>query len=226
MRETSGNIAIFDLDYTITRKGTWSRFVLRTIKDRPSLWLPVLLSMAKNQFFYKIGTATRCGVKQAMMNLSMVGWTKEKVEDFATSFSINEVQTGLRPGAVKAIEAHRAAGDTLIIASAAVDVIVAQMSKQLGIDHYVATEMDWNDGCLSAEFASKNCYGAEKLARVQDYLDRNPRLKQNHTKITMYSDSHSDLDLLLWADEGIGVDPTRQLKALSRIHELKVVSWL
>lgn len=222
----SGNIAIFDLDYTLTKKGTWGRFVASTVKTRPHLWLPIIFVMGKNQWLYKRGSAPRCGVKKAMMRLSMVGHTKETVERYAKAFAAREVEIGLRPGAIAALAAHRAAGDTLIIASAAIDAVVRPICELLGIEHYIATDMAYEDGRLEPEFASENCYGPEKLRRMEAYFVQNPHLKHNHTIITMYSDSHSDLDILLWADVGIAVDPSKRLKTLANEHGLEVVNWM
>lgn len=160
------------------------------------------------------------------MKLTMVGWPKEKVERYAQAFAEREVMTGLRPGAIDALRAHRDAGDTLMIASAAVDVVVAPIAKRLDVSHFIATEMAWDEGRLSAEFASENCYGTQKLLRMKSYLAENPSLKHNHTKITMYSDSHSDLDIMLWADVGIAVDPSKRLKTLTNEHGFRVVNWM
>ena len=223
---SSGNIAIFDLDYTLTKKGTWGRFVVSTMKTRPHLWLPVLFVMAKNQWLYKQDKAPRCGVKKAMMKLTMVGWPKEKVVRYAQAFAEREVLTGLRPGAIASLNAHKEAGDTLIIASAAVDVVVEPIARRLGVAHFIATELAWNEGKLSPEFATENCYGAEKLLRIKTYLAKNPTMKHNLTKITMYSDNHSDLDIMLWADVGIAVDPSKRLKTLANQHGLRVVNWM
>ncbi len=222
----SGNLAIFDLDHTLTKKGTWTRFVLTTVKTRPHLWLPIIFAMAKNQWLYKRGRAPRCGVKKAMMRISIVGWPKEKVEAYAKRFAAHEVASGLRPGAIEALAHHKAAGDTFMVASAAVDAVVRPICEGLGIEHYVATDMSYENGKLASEFGSENCYGREKLLRVKAYLAQNPHLKQNHTKVTMYSDSHSDLDVLLWADIGVAVDPSKQLKSLANQHGLEVVNWM
>jgi len=81
------DIAIFDLDYTLTKRGTWGRFVVKTVKFKPWLWLPLAVSAGLTQWRYKQGHAN------------------------------NEVKNGLRPGAVKALEAHRAKGDIIIIVS-------------------------------------------------------------------------------------------------------------
>ena len=221
-----GNLAIFDLDYTLTVKGTWGRFIASTLKGRPHLWPALIWVMAKNQLLYKLGMAPRCGVKKAMMFLTIVGWPKAKVQEYANAFAQNEVLTGLRPGAIAALEAHRAAGDTLIIASAAVDVVVAPICEALGIEHFVATVMAWEHDCLAPEFTSENCHGEQKLVELKAYLEQNPDLKQKHTKITMYSDCDSDLDILLWADVGVAVDPSKRLKFLAKQHGFQTVSWL
>jgi len=114
----------------------------------------------------------------------------------------------------------------IVIASAAVDAVVRPICEMLEIEHYIATNMSYIDGMLAPEFATENCYGPEKLTRMKAYLAQNPQLKQNHTNITMYSDSHSDLDILLWADVGIAVDPSKRLKTLANQHGLEVVSWM
>ncbi len=60
------NIIIFDLDYTLTKKGTWGRFVLYTVKYKPWIWLPLILSAGFAQWRYKAGYTPRISVKQSM----------------------------------------------------------------------------------------------------------------------------------------------------------------
>ncbi|MDA8708219.1 HAD-IB family hydrolase [Hellea sp.] len=219
------DIAIFDLDYTLTKRGTWGRFVVKTVKYKPWLWLPLALSAGLTQWRYKQGHVPRIRVKQAMMRWSMVGKSKADLQKLADDFAANEVESGLRPGAIKALEAHRAKGDTLIIASAAVDLIVAPIAKKLNIDHWVATDMAWENGRLAPEFASKNCYGPEKLARVKQFLAENPGLKQTNTLITMYSDSYSDIDILRFSDNGIAVNADRKLEKACQGEGFESVGW-
>ena len=40
------DIAIFDLDYTLTKRGTWGRFVIKSVRFKPWLWGPLLLASA------------------------------------------------------------------------------------------------------------------------------------------------------------------------------------
>lgn len=219
------NIAIFDLDYTLTKRGTWGRFVVKTVKFKPWLWLPLAFSAGITQWRYKQGWLPRIRVKQAMMKWAMVGKSREALERLAEDFAENEVTNGLRPGAIKALEQHRANGDTIIIASAAVDLIVSPIAQRLGITHWVATDMKWEDGKLAPDFASENCYGLQKLVRFQQFLAHNPQLKQNHTHITMYSDSYSDIDILRFSDQGVAVNADSKLTKASGEEGFELVDW-
>ncbi len=219
------NIAIFDLDYTLTKRGTWGRFVIKTVRFKPWLWLPLAISAGVTQWRYKQGHLPRIRVKQAMMRWSMVGKSLGLLETLAAEFAENEVVNGLRPGAVDMLEQHRADGDIIIIASAAVDLIVKPIAEHLKIEHWVATDMKWEDGRLAPDFASKNCYGPEKLERVKQLFIQNPLLKQNHTVITMYSDSYSDIEILRYSDKAVAVNADAKLKRAARTEGFELVNW-
>ena len=219
------DIAIFDLDYTLTKRGTWGRFALKNIRSRPLFWLPFAFGTARAQWRYKRGKTDRVAVKREMMRWSMVGAKKEDIFRLAEDFADKEVKDGLRPGALAALQNHRDRGDTIVIASAAVCVIVDAMSRRLNIPYWVATEMKWVDGRLAPDFLTKNCYGAEKLERVKKLLAENPQLKQNNTLITMYTDSYSDIEILRFSDKGVAVNAGRKLKENAKGENFAVVDW-
>jgi len=223
----SVGIAIFDLDYTLTKRGTWGRFVWLNVRFKPYLWLPLILSAAITQLRYKLGHIPRIEVKKSMMAWSMRRKPRAEMTRLARHFADKEIETGLRPGAVKALQFHADKGDVIMIASAAVDILVAEIAKRLDIDHFVATDMAWDEeDRLKPDFSSRNCYSSEKLSRVCEYFQKHSDLKQNNTKITMYSDSHSDLDILRYADVGVAVNPDAKLKILSKTHGFRVEDWM
>lgn len=219
------NIAIFDLDYTLTKKGTWGRFVLKMVRRRPWLWLPLVISAGFAQWRYKQGHLPRIRVKQAMMRWSMVGKSRAHLEKLASEFADNEVARGLRPGAIQALQNHQANGDVIIIASAAVDLIVRPIAARLNIEHWVATDLKWEGTKLTSDFDSKNCYGQEKLERVKQLFEKNPKLKQSNAIITMYSDSYSDVEILRFSDIGVAVNADRKLLKASGEEGFEVVDW-
>lgn len=219
-------LAIFDLDYTLTKRGTWGRFVVMNVKYRPHIWLPLLIVAGWTQWRYKQGKIPRIHVKQAMMKWAMVGMPRSKLTALAEEFAKKEVECGLKPGAVKTLRAHQEAGDTVMIASAAVDILVKPISRRLGVTHFVATDMGWtNEDKLSTNFASKNCYGEEKLSRIQCLIAQNPNLAPLHPAIS-YSDSKADLPLLSFTERGIAVDPNVKFQKLIKARpNICVESW-
>jgi len=135
----------------------------------------------------------------------------------------------LRPGAIRQIEAHRTAGDRIIIASAGADLIVEAIAKRLGIDTVVSTNLAWlqkGDTLVCARyFSSENCYGAGKLKRLQKCLETFDDFEREAVHITVYTDSHSDLPALKFADKGVAVNGNNRLLKAAQLHGFEIVDW-
>lgn len=213
-------IAFFDLDKTITRQGTWSRFVRRaTPEPRFLAGLPRLATQAAA---YKAGLASRGSVKECAIELYLRGRHRSELEAIADEFAEEEMTSGVRPGAVEAIKTHKDAGDRLVIASAAADLIVEAIGRRLGFEDFICTKLAWSsDGRLLPKLGGENCYGLEKLARVKTFMET-----QDPTKPTaFYSDHITDLPCLEWADTGVAVNPEPKLRTAARKKNVPIVDW-
>ncbi len=209
--------AIFDLDRTITRQPTWTRFLIFANGRRLSFWLQLPVLMAHG-IAHKLGFATRDSVK--VRSLTTLTWkSREALLAAAEAFVAREVERGLFPGAVAAIKAHAARGDHLVIATASVDFIAQPLGRALGFHEVIATRIDWTpgSGLSPPRLAGLNCYGAEKLRRLREHGFPKPTYA--------YSDHVSDLDMLLQADHAIAVNPSAGLKRAARHHAVKVVDF-
>ncbi len=215
-------IAVFDMDYTLTQRGTWGRFVWRTVRGRPWLWLPLLASTASKQLAYKRGHQTRCAVKKSMMRWSLQSRDRDELDRLAQAFADEEVAQGLRPGALAALDYHRARGDIIVIASAAADLIAAPIARALGIDHLVCTELCWNGQTLQGDFASANCYGDAKRHALAEYVAQQG---WDEKPITFYTDSHSDFPLIEMTDCTIIINPKAKTLAEAKARGLPVQCW-
>lgn len=214
-------IAIFDLDKTITRQGTWSRFVRHVTGGGTGFWgkLPLAGLQAVK---YKAGLADRASVKVRSIALFLEGRSREDLQAEAAAFVAHDVAHGLRKEARAVIEAHRTAGDRLLIASAAVDLICDEMAKALGFDDVICTRLSWKeDGTLAPALDGENCYGEEKLRRVEGFFGGT----RPAGPIVFYSDHHTDLPCLRWADRGVAVNPTARLRAQAPTYDIEVADW-
>ncbi len=215
------DIALFDLDKTITRKGTWSRFVQQASGGGLSFWAKLPFAGVQ-AIKYKAGLASRASVKEHAIRLYLEGRSRADLETEADTFVMREIANGLRTHVRDAIAMHKAAGDRLIIASAAVDLICAPMAQALGFEDIICTRLSWSDhNRLRAPLDGENCYGEEKLRRVKAFFGG----ARPSGVISFYSDHHTDLPCLLWADRGIAVNPTARLRRAASAHNLECVDW-
>lgn len=214
-------IALFDLDKTLTRRGTWSRFVRFASPNKLKFWA-VLPLIGWQALIYKLGLASRASVKIASIHYLLKGRSRADLAARAKEFIALEISTGLRRHTLERIEAHRLAGDRLIIASAAVDLICDEVARALSFEGVISTKLAWDrQDRLRADLEGENCYGAEKLARIKAYFDH----QRPEGVIYFYSDHHTDMPSLLWADQGIAVNPSPPLRHLAKVHNLTIQDW-
>jgi len=217
--------AIFDLDETLTTRGTWGRFVSLVIKGKPWKLAGLWARAAFGQVIYKVGSAERISVKRGMLRWSLSGQSRDVLAALAEEFADNEIANGLRPGAIRQLDIHRAAGDEIMIASAGADIVVEAIAKRLGINEVVCTKLAWKDGICARHFGSENCYGPGKLDMLSKRLETFDDFQREAAHITMYTDSYSDLPVLKFADKGVAVNADARLTREAAIHGFETVDW-
>lgn len=210
--------AIFDLDRTLTRLPTWSRFIWRINRGRPAFWLklPWLVFSALS---YKAGAIDRTNIKNRF--LSTLDWAcRETIEAEGRAFARDEIQSGLRRGVSALVAKHRSAGDKIYLATAAMDFIASPIAELLGFDGVICTRTEWPAERGEAPVVSgKNCYGAEKFRQVSEMLNSGVVTRP----VAFYSDHVSDLDLMRLADVGIAVNPSGKLRREARRLGLPII---
>ena len=213
--------AVFDLDKTVTKRATYIPFLL-SVACRKPLTLLYAVPIVFAALAYKLGLISRGRVKEIMLRAVLGQATRAEVAAYAEAFVAACIGRGLRPGARRAIAEHRSRGHNLILATASFDFYVERLGRQLGFDEVIATRSAWDEGGrLLGRIDGENCYGAEKLRRLEEAL---PDLRTSH-RVVAYSDSHVDLPLLQWAETGVAVNPSPRLRRLARSGGLDVVDW-
>jgi len=213
-------IAIFDLDRTLTKRGCFTSFIFYAARSRPRRFLSL-----PHIFFAVIANALgfyeRDNVKLLMWRKVVGGLHHKDAEDMGKTFVQTWIQKELRSKTHAIIKKHREAGDRLILATAAIDIIADPFGQRLGFDEIICTRTCRTaDNRVSGNFDGKNCYGEEKLRRVQ-LATRDFTFLQS----SAYSDHITDLPLLLWAKNGVAVNPHRPLLDAAGRHGLRIEDW-
>lgn len=220
-RPQSRTVAIFDFDRTITRRGTFTPFLLFSARAQPWRLLGAPLVML-HMLRYKLGMICRRRLKEHMTAPFLAGLTRAEVRAHAEAFADKLFEDGLMPGALKRIRHHAEAGDCLIMATASMDYYAEIFATRLGFDRVISTRSCWDlDDRLLAKIDGENCYGVAKLHMVRHALSEIP----GDLHVTVYSDDVSDVPLFSLADEAIAIDPSPALQREAARQKFAVLNW-
>ena len=218
-------MSVFDLDRTLTRRGTYLPFlVFAAARLRP--WrLATLAAVAACMAAYKLGAVGRTRLKELMHNL-LLGPSLEgdAARHIADRFAERLLARGLRPQARPQVDAARAAGHLVVIATAAPELYARPLAHGLGVAHLVATRSVWDGDRLLDRIDGLNCYGDEKLARFEGFLSAQGAATAG-ARIRVFSDHVSDRPLFERCDEPVAVNPDRRLRRLAEERGWRVADW-
>lgn len=219
-------LAIYDLDKTITRWPTWTPFLCYAAASLGG-WRLILLPVAMVIVLgYSLRLVDRARLKeltQALMIGRRVG--KARIDRVARGFAALVVSRGVYRQARAQIAADRAEGRRIILATASYRFYAHEIAARLGMDDVIATESVYApDGSLVARIAGDNCYGPAKLRMIDDWMGR-AGLARTGVTARFYSDHVSDAPTLDWADEAVAVNPHAPLRDLAAERGWQVVDW-
>jgi phosphatidylglycerophosphatase C len=220
-------LALYDMDRTITRKGTYSGFLLYVACRRQAWRLLALPLVGLAGAAYAVKLLDRNRLKAINLRL-LIGKSFRRAElaPLVDQYADYVVAHGLHEAALQQIAEDRAAGYRVVLATASFRLYVDAIAKRLGIDDVLATELeDWEEGeQVRARLRGDNCYGDAKFARINEWLANNDIVREA-THIRAYSDHVSDHPMLSFADEGVATTPSRKLRLMAPQRGWKVVDW-
>ncbi|WP_343344096.1 HAD-IB family hydrolase [Sphingomicrobium sp. XHP0239] len=218
------DLAIYDMDQTITRVPTYTPFLIH-VASRRSPWRLVFLPLVGASLLaYGLKLVDRARLKEINHRL-LIGHTVStgSLSPYLDSFAERVMRSNLRPGAREAIEADRAEGRMLVMATASYRFYSRRIGERLGFDHVIGTDhVEGADGAVCAVIAGENCYAAAKRQMVDAWIEE-AGIVPGHLRF--YSDHHSDGPMFDLADEPVAVNPDEKLAAMARANGWRVEDW-
>lgn len=218
-------ISIFDVDRTITRRPTYSLFLLFGLL-RHAPWRLILLPLlAPVALAYGFKRISRERMKEWMHRVALGSrLPREPAEQLAEAFAADLFRSGLFRQAHELIAAEKAAGRRVMLATAAPALYIKPLARQLGIADVVATGGLWDGDWLTYRIEGRNCYGPTKLAMIVDALAQRD-IDRGTAHVRFYSDHASDLPVFEWADEPVAVNASPKLLRLARARGWSILDW-
>jgi HAD superfamily hydrolase (TIGR01490 family) len=219
-------LAIYDMDRTITRTGTYTPFLLHAAR-RLAPWRLLLVPILLGAMLAYAAKAISRGRLKEIAHTLMLGRQRAAADlrRVAESFADHVLASNIRPGALERIAADRRAGRRLVMATASYRLYVESIAARLGFDDVIATgSVIGLDECIIARIDGENCYGPAKLRMIVAWLAKHGLLREG-IAVRFYSDHVSDAPVLEWADEPFAVSPSPKLRRLAARRGWPVLDW-
>lgn len=196
------NLYIFDFDGTLTFKDSLIEFLRFAKGDAYTfalffIYSPMLVLM-------KLGLYSNHKAKQKIFSFCFKGMLERDFDTICKNFAESKADL-LRMEGLREIERLLERNDKVMVVSASIRnwtspllgtyFNITDNLKDKGV-YVIGTEIEVVNGRVTGKFSSHNCYGQEKVNRINAIL---PNRKDY--RIIAYGDSKGDKELLEMADE-------------------------
>jgi phosphatidylglycerophosphatase C len=193
-------LAVFDLDGTITHRDTLLPYVLGS----PASGLRKirgLLVFSGSVALFVLGRIGHGELKSAFIRSILAGESRPRLEAWTAQFVPKLLAAGVFADALARITKHKQEGARLVLMSASTDLYVPAIATALGFDEVICTGVSWDGDRLDGHLTTANRRGAEK-ARCFEAL----RQTYPGNVTAAYGNAGSDLDHLRLADQPLLVN--------------------
>ena len=220
------DLAVYDMDRTVTRRATYTPFLLHCASRRAPWRLLFLPLVALSMLAYVLRLIDRARLKEINHQL-LLGRTihPRDLKPLVEGFADKQIATNIRPGARAAIARDKAEGRRLVLATASYRLYADAIAERLGFDDVIGTgSIIGLDERVHAKIAGENCYGPAKMRMIADWVEASG-LKGAHGHVRFYSDHVSDRPAFEWANEPVAVNPHGKLQRLAEERGWAIENW-
>ena len=187
-------IYIYDFDGTLTRRDSFLDFIRYTCGSR-SLYCGLLL-FSPLLILMKLRLYANGRAKERLFTHFFQGMSIRVFDDLCAKYGLSRADL-LLDAARKAVNEVASNGYRIFIVSASVDRWVLPFFRDVPNVTVIGTQIEVEHGLVTGRFSTPNCYGAEKVRRIQALL---PYREQY--KLIAHGDSRGDKEMLNYADQG------------------------
>ena len=220
------DLAIYDMDRTVTRRATYTPFLLHCALRRAPWRLVFLPAVAVSMLAYVAKLIDRARLKEINHRLLLGSAIHPaQLKPLVDSFADAQARSNVRPGALRAIARDKAEGRRLILATASYRLYADAIAERLGFDDVIATgSIIGLDSQVHARIDGDNCYGPAKRRMIAEWVEKSG-LTGKHGHVRFYSDHVSDAPAFEWADEPVAVNPHGKLRRLAEDRGWAIEDW-
>ena len=170
LQQTERELAVFDLDGTLTRSDTLLPFLLFACGTLASS--PGCRGRCPGYWGWRCDWCRATARRPARAARVSRRHAARRARAGGEAFARERLPGLLRPQAVERLAWHRARGHRLALLTASLDLYVSPWARAAGFDDVLATRAAWDGNGRFAGVAAENCRGEEKVRRLRGGLWR------------------------------------------------------
>jgi HAD superfamily hydrolase (TIGR01490 family) len=185
-------LAIFDVDYTLTKRETLAEFYIFMIKKYPKLIFHAPRGII-SAFLYGVKILDSQRAKENF--IAFIDGVHEKdMQKLVEEFYNKRLSKILYKDAIDTMKKLKSEGCKVYLISASAEFYLKEFYKIKEVDKVIGTRFTQIGGKYSRKISGKNCKGEEKVKRLKEVLKKED-IKVDFKNSYMFSDSLADLPL-------------------------------
>ncbi len=185
-------LAIFDVDYTLTKKETLMEFYLFMLKKNPKLIRHLPRSLV-SVFFYVFKVLNAGKAKENFIAF-IDGVEEVEMKKMVEEFYEKRLSKIFYKDAMDTIKKLKSEGCKIYLISASAEFYLNELYNIKEVDKVIGTKFTCEDGKYSRRIIGENCKGEEKVKRLMEVL-KSENIEVDFKNSYMFSDSVSDMPL-------------------------------
>ena len=209
-------LAIFDIDYTITKKETLMEFYKYSLEEdiKNIRFLPRALYSG---LMYGVGIYDERRVKECFLKF-IDNIEEEKLQDLVKRFYKNRLSKRLDKDAVDMMYKLKKEGYDIYLISASPEFYINEFYNIDVVDKVIGTRFEFKEGKFIRRMLGSNCKGEEKVKRLKEVLSKE-NIEVDFKDSYMFSDSLSDKPLLDLVGKPYLINYKKK-------HEIEILKWI
>lgn len=216
-------VYVFDFDGTLTDTDTLLLFIKYVFGRRK--YILTMLLFSPLIVLMLMGVYPNWKLKQNLFAYLFKGMKLSDFDDLCHDFMVNNIGI-MRPKGMETIRKAIEDGVKVMVVSASIENWVRPFFNEFGNKVIVTgTRIESKNGIITGNFLTKNCYGEEKVKRIQRVF---PFRKTYH--LTVFGDSDGDRKMMEYADASyfkpFGKSRERNWKEIVRFGVVGVIATI
>ena len=209
-------LAIFDIDYTITKKETLMEFYKYSLEEdiKNIRFLPRALYSG---LMYGVGIYDERRVKECFLKF-IDNIEEEKLQELVKRFYKNRLSKILYKDAVDMMYKLKKEGYDIYLISASPEFYINEFYNIDVVDKVIGTRFEFKEGKFIRKMLGCNCKGEEKVRRLKEVLSKE-NIEVDFKDSYMFSDSLSDKPLLDLVGKPYLINYKKK-------HEIEILKWI